>query len=352
MLEGQVAVLSSGYLDAKKSIEVLNALRSSALYRKDQNSYILYPNKKLPKFLEKNTIPKEKVEKSFLLKKLLSNGNFQLINQDIKGGFHFNGNFHNANDLKEALLKLASTKEYKELVASETEAVLQIFEDVFNHKAFTGRSGTFYGYEGLGSIYWHMVSKLQVAVLEVTIQAIERNENQDVINLLITHFEEIGAGIGVHKSPVVYGAFPTDPYSHTPFNKGAQQPGMTGQVKEDILTRIGELGVKMHNGKLQFQPNLLHKKEFLAEDTEVVFVQIDGTKKLMTLEKDTLAFTVCQVPVVYKKASKNSLELYFKNGTKETYDTLELDDTQSRKIFNRTGEISNVAVFLNEDYLR
>jgi hypothetical protein len=44
--------------------------------------------------------------------------------------------------------------------------------------------------------------------------------------------------------------------------------------------------------------------------------------------------------------------LYFKNGTKETYDTLELDDTQSRKIFNRTGEISNVAVFLNEDYLR
>jgi hypothetical protein len=352
MLEGQVAVLSSGFLDGRESLQVLDALRNSALYRLDQNSYILYPNKKLPKFLEKNTIPKDKVEKSFLLKKLLSNGNLQLINQDINGGFHFNGNFHNANDLKEALLKLGSIQEYKELVASETEAVLQIFEDVFNHKAFTGRSGTFYGYEGLGSIYWHMVSKLQVAVLEVTIQAIERNENQDVINLLITHFEEIGAGIGVHKSPVVYGAFPTDPYSHTPFNKGAQQPGMTGQVKEDILTRIGELGVKMHNGKLQFQPNLLHKKEFLAEDTEVVFIQIDGTKKLMTLEKDTLAFTVCQVPVVYKKASKNSLELYFKNGTKETYDTLELDDTQSRKIFNRTGEISNVAVFLNEDYLR
>ena len=352
MLEGQVAVLSSGFLDGKESLQVLDALRNSALYRPDQNSYILYPNKKLPKFLEKNTIPKVKVEKSVLLKKLLENGNLQLINQDIKGGYHFNGNFHNANDLKEALGQLANHQEYKELVATETISVLQIFEDVFNHKAFTGRSGTFYGYEGLGSIYWHMVSKLHLAVFEVINNAINKEESKDVVNSLIIHFEEIGNGIGVHKSPDVYGAFPTDPYSHTPFNKGAQQPGMTGQVKEDILTRIGELGVKMNNGKLQFQPNLLHKKEFLAQDTEATFIQIDGTKKIMTLEKDSLAFTVCQVPVVYKKASNNSMELYFNNGTKETYETLELDGNQSSKIFNRTGEISNVMVFLNEDYLR
>ena len=56
MLEGQVAILSSGILSAKQSIKVLDALRNSDLYRKDQNSYILYPNKELPKFLEKNII--------------------------------------------------------------------------------------------------------------------------------------------------------------------------------------------------------------------------------------------------------------------------------------------------------
>ena len=33
-------------------------------------------------------------------------------------------------------------------------------------QSFTGRSGAFYKYEGLGSIYWHMVSKLLVAVQE------------------------------------------------------------------------------------------------------------------------------------------------------------------------------------------
>ena len=32
-----------------------------------------------------------------------------------------------------------------------------------------------------------------------------------------------------------------DPYSHTPGGAGAKQPGMTGQVKEEVITRLGEL---------------------------------------------------------------------------------------------------------------
>ena len=43
----------------------------------------------------------------------------------------------------------------------------------------------------------------------------------------------------VQNHPELYGAFPTDPYSHTPGGKGAQQPGMTGQVKEDLLAALG-----------------------------------------------------------------------------------------------------------------
>ena len=62
MLEGQVAVLSSGYLSAEESLKLLNALKQSALYRQDQNSYILYPNKNLAKFLQKNTIPQKSAE--------------------------------------------------------------------------------------------------------------------------------------------------------------------------------------------------------------------------------------------------------------------------------------------------
>jgi hypothetical protein len=352
MLEGQVAVLSSGFLNGKESLQVLDGLRNSSLYRHDQQSYILYPNKELPKFLEKNTIPKEKVETSELMKTLLQQNNFQLINKDIKGGFHFNGNFHNANDVKNALEELGKQEQFRDLVSKETEKVLQIFENVFNHKAFTGRSGTFYGYEGLGSIYWHMVSKLYLAVYEVTESAIANQENIEVIDQLIAHFYEIGKGIGIHKSPEVYGAFPTDPYSHTPFNKGAQQPGMTGQVKEDILTRIGELGVKMNHGKLQFHPHLLNRNEFLVQPKEATFSLVDGNSKTITIDKNCLAFTVCQVPVIYKINGTNTIKLINKNGTEEVVQSLELDDKNSKKVFDRTGEITQIIVSLTENNLR
>ncbi len=57
MLEGQMAVLSSGALGARESAALLDALRNSLLYRADQNSYVLYPDRKLPGFFEKNNIP-------------------------------------------------------------------------------------------------------------------------------------------------------------------------------------------------------------------------------------------------------------------------------------------------------
>ena len=37
---------------------------------------------------------------------------------------------------------------------------------------------------------------------------------------------------------------------------------MTGQVKEDILSRFGELGVRVSDGTLGFDPTILHVNEF------------------------------------------------------------------------------------------
>ncbi|NNK19198.1 MAG: hypothetical protein HKP49_08615, partial [Maribacter sp.] len=85
MLEGQVAVLSSGYISGEASLELLDALKSSPLFRPDQYSYILYPDKELPRFDVKNNIPSKKVEASALLQQLLKDGNKQVILQDVKG---------------------------------------------------------------------------------------------------------------------------------------------------------------------------------------------------------------------------------------------------------------------------
>ncbi len=351
MLEGQVAVLSSGYLSSKKALAVLDGLKSSALFREDQYSYILYPNKDLPRFVAKNTIPKTAVKGSELLTQLVKDGHLEIIEKDIKGVYHFNGNFKNANDLQASLDKLAASS-YATLAQKDRKKVLEIFENIFNHKAFTGRSGTFFGYEGLGSIYWHMVSKLLVAVQECCWKAIDDGESPEVIGRLLEHYYEINAGIGVHKSPSLYGAFPTDPYSHTPAGKGAQQPGMTGQVKEDFLCRFGELGIRVKDGHLYFMPSLLRKDEFLKMEQTFDYVDVHLQHHQLSLEKDSLAFTYCQIPIVYQIAETDRLEIIGKNEKITSIDSLRLDSMTSKKIFGRTGEIIRIMVYLNERILK
>jgi len=351
MLEGQVAALSSGFLTSEEALEVLDGLKKSALFREDQYSYILYPNKELQGFLTKNNIPLESASNSKLFESLQKEGNTQIIEKDVFGKIHFNGNFRNVKDLESALNGLESSK-YGALVTAETEMLKGVFESVFNHKAFTGRSGTFFGYEGLGSIYWHMVSKLLLAVQECCLKAINEKADPSISGRLLEHFYEINEGIGVHKSPTVYGAFPTDPYSHTPANKGAQQPGMTGQVKEDILSRYGELGVFVDQGQLYFFPCLLRKEEFLVSEREFNYLNIHSDHQKIKLEAGSLAFTYCQVPVIYKKGEVEKMIVTYQDGTSDISDLLKLNNDQSSKIFKRTGEVKQIEVHIKESSLK
>ena len=99
-----------------------------------------------------------------------------------------------------------------------------------------------------------------LAVQESYFRGLQDGTPAKILDRIKEHYYEIKAGIGWYKSPDVYGAFPTDAYSHTPANAGAKQPGLTGQVKEDILCRFGELGVFVDEGELYFDPCLLRKE--------------------------------------------------------------------------------------------
>ncbi|KAA3664675.1 MAG: hypothetical protein DWQ04_04530 [Chloroflexi bacterium] len=344
MLEGQVAILSSGMLASDEALALLQNLRESDLYRADQHSYMLYPNRKLPGFLQKNNVSAEQVADSSLVQALAAAGDIRLLVCDEADVYHFNGRFRNAGNVNEALDKLAQKPAYTELVAAERDFILELFEATFDHHAFTGRSGTFFGYEGLGSVYWHMVSKLLLAAQEYYQQAVSEGANAAVIDALNTAYYDIRAGIGFNKTPDVYGAFPTDPYSHTPMGSGARQPGMTGQVKEEILTRLGELGVSMHDGKLCFTPTLLRKGEFLQNASTLSYVNIDGDTQSLSLPPDSLAFTICQTPVVYKRGEKEEVEVVFRNGRSTTMPNNCLDNTTTQHIFNRDGQVQLVRV--------
>lgn len=342
MLEGQVAVLSSGLLEPCEVNEVLDALKVSAMFRSDQYSYMLYPDRQLPRFTEKNIIPSDSVTKSLLLTELIRNENISVLYKDMDGLFHFNSGFRNVSYLKKALDLLESEYRIKQ---SEKEYIVGLYEKVFDHQSFTGRSGTFYGYEGLGCIYWHMVSKLMLAVCENYFLAYKSEAGDDQSGKMVQHYYDIRAGIGLNKEPEVYGAFPTDAYSHTPGNGGAKQPGMTGQVKEDIISRFGELGVIVESGKISFNPGLLRRSEFLRSPDDFHYISSGNTEKIIILGIDSLAFTICQVPVIYHISSRNFIRITTEEGNSEI-EGLTLNAATCTAIFNRNGYVMQLDVYV------
>ena len=345
MLEGQVAVLSSGYLPNEDVIMLLNSLRKSSLYREDQSSYLLYPNRELPRFCEKNNIPESVLEQSKFLKLSIADKEKSIVNKDMNGDVHFNSNFRNARVLKHALEEMKNRS--PELDDHEIKTILGIYETVFDHQSFTGRSGTFYKYEGLGSIYWHMVSKLLLAVQESYYRAIDSQANASVLDKLKSYYYDIQKGIGTHKNPEQYGAFPTDAYSHTPANSGAQQPGMTGQVKEDILSRFAELGVQIHDGKIHFNADLLDTTEFLNKSYVFNYYDLKGMKQSMILNPGMLAFTICQVPVIYIKAGNKSIVITRSDGSEQEIKGHSIDKSLSQSIFRRDESILKIQVLMD-----
>jgi len=193
-----------------------------------------------------------------------------------------------------------------------------------------------------------MVSKLLLAVQETCLRAIEEKESEETIGRLLEHYYEINEGLGVHKSPELYGAFPTAPYSHTPAGKGAQQPGMTGQVKEDILSRLGELGVFVEHGRLMFKPHLLRKAEFLKKTKEFEYINLNGISEKLVLKKNTLGFTYCQVPVIYKLGDKENLKVYFNNAPDVEFSSQSLNEATSKSVFERRGEVHRIVVTIKK----
>jgi hypothetical protein len=338
MLEGQVAFLSSGYATTEGSLQVLDALKSSKMFRQDQFSYLLYPDRQLPRFTEKNNIPNNKISEIGLLTKLVEDRNTSIIVQDITGNLHFNASFRNGMMLEKALETLKDGT-YKEWVERDGEKVLRLYESIFDHQSFTGRSGTFYGYEGLGSIYWHMVSKLLQATQEVYFRGIEKGADSDILNRIKDHYYEIKAGIGLYKSPDIYGAFPTDAYSHTPANAGVKQPGLTGQVKEDVISRIFELGIQIKQGQICFDPTLLNGNELLKKQANFVYYDLSGAQKQLSLDADQIGFTFCQVPIIFNFGKQQKIRIAFENGEIREISGAVIPIDISNKIFNRNKEV-------------
>ena len=351
MLEGQVAALSSGALEPGEAAALVESLFTSDLYRADQRSFMLYPDRQLPGFLEKNRIPEAGVRSIPLLQQMLEAGDGRIAARDSKGCCRFAADLTSVRDLEARLDSLAES--YGEAVDAARSPLRELYEAVFRHREFTGRSGTMFGFEGLGCIYWHMVSKLLLAVQENFNTALQSDAPDPVCRHLGSLYYRVRDGIGFNKSPDEYGAFPTDPYSHTPRHGGARQPGMTGQVKEEVLSRFGELGLQVRDGMASFGPSLLRECEFGAEPQPFRFLDVEGRWQELLVPAQGLAFTWCQVPVVYRLVDRGppAMTVIREDGTSQTSATLSLPVDLSDEIFRRSGRVRRLTLDLPRDLL-
>lgn len=338
MLEGQVAILSSGMLTGEESLSLLESMRNSQLYRADQHSYILYPDRVLPGFVEKNTMTPEQVGGLGLVTELVKAGDKSLIVKDEDGNYHFAGGLRNVKDVTRALHALPG--QFADLAKQDARKIKDLFEEVFRHSEFTGRSGTFFAYEGLGSIYWHMVSKLLLAVQETIL----RTRDEESTKVLMEKYADIRKGLSFNKSPDVYGAFPTDPYSHTSKGQGAKQPGMTGMVKEEILTRQMELGCSMDRGRIVFDFLMFDEEELLAEPATFKYWDVHGRRETIEYPARSVVYSIGQVPVIVQASNEACIEVYFSDGGVQKINGHALDEVNSRHIFQRDGFVHHLIV--------
>jgi hypothetical protein len=323
MLEGQVAVLGATALRAEEVATLVERLFDSPLYRADQDSFVLYPVVERTSFLDRNRIPDDLVAAHPVLERLASDGRAGIVERDGDGGLHLRADLSNAVALEQALEAAA-------VPAADRATVHEVYEALFQHHAFTGRSGGMHGYEGIGSIYWHMVAKLLLAVQERAIEVEASGGDQAVLARLTAVYRRVRDGLGFRKDPASYGAFPTDCYSHTPAHAGAQQPGMTGQVKEEVLTRGGELGLRIAGGRLAWGRPLLPDAE--------LWTDLDGARGF--------ELTVCGTTVRVESGEVDEVHVEHRDGSVEVAPGRTLDRVATDRVFGRSGEVTRVVVRL------
>jgi len=337
MLEGQTAVLGSGCLGPAEALELTHAMEHSDLLNKQLGQFFLYPVKQLDTFIERNIIPRDMAEKSPTISGLLKSQHEGFVLEDADGQIRFHDSIQQSSDVNRWLERLEAPKE-------DAAFIHEIYEHVFAHKQFTGRSGIMYKYEGIGSIYWHQNSKFMLSFQEVFTKAAQSGEGN--LPGLKEAYYRLYDGFGFRKTPEQWGAFPLEPYSHTPYGMPAQQPGMTGQVKEDILTRFAELGVMVKDGVVSFDFALLRKEEFLTEDSSFRYVDVNNQYRELALPANSLAFTICQVPVVYVLGSEASVKVVIDKKVNIVNSGLKLSEQFSNDLFSRSGVIERIEVTL------
>ena len=101
-------------------------------------------------------------------------------------------------------------------------------------------------------------------------------------------------------------------------------------------------------GKLFFDPSMVRTEEYLEDQKEFEFYDVENKKQTLTIPKHALCFTYCQVPIVYHSQSNaNGIELVRSNGEQKKIDQHHLDEVDAANLFSRNGKISQIHIYFS-----
>jgi hypothetical protein len=89
---------------------------------------------------------------------------------------------------------------------------------------------------------------------------------------------------------------------------------------------------------------MMHREEFLTEPATFEYVDVQQRWQTIELTAESLAYTVCQVPVVHKRGNQAGIEITMTDGRTERIEDLVLNRELSGKIFRRSGEVMQLTV--------
>ncbi len=128
---------------------------------------------------------------------------------------------------------------------------------------------------------------------------------------------------------------------------------MTGQVKEEVLTRFGELGIRVRDGAVRFDPRLLRACEFSLQSTRFRYLGVNDEWQELAIPPRALAFTWCRVPISYeiRAGSEPTMAVTWRDGKEQTLPTPAMNESRSSELFRRSGRIQKISIYVDADHL-
>ena len=105
------------------------------------------------------------------------------------------------------------------------------------------------------------------------------------------------------------------------------------------------MGVIVREGRVGFRPRLLREDEFVTTPTSWKYFGLDGQWHELMLQPGSLAFTYCQVPVVYRLDDiPEELSVTTADGRVHELASSDLGTEFSRELLDRSGRITMITV--------